>query len=176
MFQRTPGRVARRIFVSAVAGVAVTLSALAQSASPAERSSVAFASPVPERLAAGEAWRTAEELAAGTSDCEVLVGSGDSMLPLYPDRTLLVVRRVPMSELRRGMTVVFIGDRGRPVAHALLEKTPSGWIARGLANASADRTLVRAQNYLGAVVRAFTPVLGAESNPAAASEAVPASQ
>jgi hypothetical protein len=104
----------------------------------------------------------AEALAAGKGACEVLVGVGGSMLPLYPDRTVLVVERRPMSELREGMTVVFISDRGRPVAHALIEKTSRGWRVQGLANAERDRTLVRVDNYLGTVVRAFTPVLPGE--------------
>ena len=89
-----------------------------------------------------------------------MVGSGGSMLPLYPDRTVLLVQRVPLEDLEVGMTVVFIGDSGRPVAHTLVEKTSRGWFAQGLANAERDRTLVRVRNYLGAVVRAFTPVVG----------------
>ncbi len=120
----------------------------------------AAASPVPERVAPREAWRIAESLAAQRPTCEVMMGSGGSMLPLYPDRTVLVVERLPLTALRRGMTVVFIGDRGRPVAHVLIERTPRGWLARGLANRERDQTLVRERNYLGTVVRAFTPVLG----------------
>ncbi len=119
-------------------------------------------SPRPERVAPREAWRLAESLAAGKRACEVMIGSGGSMLPLYPDRTVLVVERLPIAKLKRGMTVVFIGDSGRPVAHTLIEKTPRGWVAQGLANGERDRTLVRERNYLGAVVRAFTPVLDAD--------------
>ena len=117
-------------------------------------------SPAPERVAARDAWRFAESFAAGAPDCEVLVGRGGSMLPLYPDGTVLLVRRMALPELQRGMTVVFIGDRGRPVAHTLVEKTFRGWLAKGLNNAEPDRTLVRTRNYLGTVVRAFTPVVG----------------
>ena len=82
------------------------------------------------------------------------------MLPLYPDLTVLIVQRLPMSELRAGMTVVFVGDRGRPVAHTLVKKTFRGWMAKGLANSEADTTLVKVPNYLGTVIKAFTPVLG----------------
>jgi hypothetical protein len=117
-------------------------------------------SPRPEVIAARDAWRLAEALTAAKPDHEILLGRGGSMLPLYPDGTVLVVQRLPMAELRAGMTVVFIGDRGRPVAHALVEKTFFGWLAKGLNNAEADRTRVRTDNYLGTVVRAFTPVIG----------------
>jgi hypothetical protein len=55
------------------------------------------------------------------------------------------------------MTVVFIGDRGRPVAHTLIENTASGWRAIGLGNREPDRTRVRFGNLLGVVVRAYAP-------------------
>ena len=116
-------------------------------------------SPAPERMAVREAWRMAESIAAKRAACDVMIGSGGSMLPLYPDRTVLVVEKQDMSQLRPGMTVVFIGDRGRPVAHVLVEKTFRGWRARGLANDENDDTLIRAHNYIGTVVRAFAPVI-----------------
>lgn len=127
-----------------------------------------MASPAPERVVAGSAWQMAEAVAAATPDSELLVGNGDSMLPLYADRTLLIVQHVSMTVLRPGMTVVFINDHGRTVAHTLREKTPRGWIAQGVGNADADRTLVRARNYIGIVVRAFAPVTGAEAAVASA--------
>jgi hypothetical protein len=129
-------------------------------------------SPRPERVAPRDAWRIAEEFAAQNKTCEVMVGSGGSMLPLYPDRTVLLIQRLPMSELRYGMTVIFIGDSGRPVAHTLVEKTARGWRAQGLANAKRDETLVRERNYLGTVVRAFIPVMGlaADDLPAASTQ------
>jgi signal peptidase I len=102
----------------------------------------------------------ADSLAASQPDCEIVVGRGGSMLPLYPDGTVLLLRRLPVSDLQEGMIVVFIGDRGRPVAHTLVEKTFRGWTAKGLNNAEPDHTLVRTRNYLGTVVRAFTPVVG----------------
>ena len=80
------------------------------------------------------------------------------MLPLYADRTVLVVRRMKTSALREGMTVVFSGDRGRLVAHTLLEKTAQGWRAIGVGNSEPDRTLVRRDNMVGVVVKAYAPV------------------
>jgi hypothetical protein len=116
-------------------------------------------SPAPECLPAREAWRVAESHAASIPGGDVMMGSGGSMMPLYPDRTVMVVQRLPMADLHPGMTVVFIGDSGRPVAHTLVSKTPRGWTAKGLANDHLDLTLVRAPNYLGTVVRAFVPVV-----------------
>lgn len=99
----------------------------------------------------------AEAFAAAQPGREVVVGRGDSMLPLYQDRTVLVLETLQMSAWRAGMTVVFIGEQGRPVAHTLVSKTSRGWIACGLGNSERDRTLVRSSNYVGTVVRAFAP-------------------
>ncbi len=114
-------------------------------------------SPVAEPALGGDAWRQAEAFAATLPNADVLVGSGDSMLPLYRDRTVLVVQRLVLRDLQAGMTVVFTGDQGRLVAHTLVEKTPRGWVAIGLGNAEPDRTRVRSDNYLGTVVKAFAP-------------------
>ena len=70
-------------------------------------------SPVAEEVAPQDAWRLAEAYAASHPGTEVLVGSGDSMLPLYHDRTVLVVERGPMRDLHAGMTVIFVGEIGR---------------------------------------------------------------
>lgn len=118
--------------------------------SAVERVAVSWQSP-------GKVWREAEAFAAARTDCEVLFGRGDSMLPLFPDRTVIVVRRTPLAELRAGMTVVYFGDRGRPVAHVLMARAAGGWIAKGLANGEADRTRVTRHNYVGQVVRAYVP-------------------
>lgn len=116
-------------------------------------------SPVAESVAPREAWRLAEAYALTHPGSEVLVGSGDSMLPLYHDRTVLVVEHLAMSELRAGMTVIFIGERGRPVAHTLFEKTPRGWRTIGLGNREPDTGTVRYANYIGTVVKAFAPMM-----------------
>ena len=159
--------VSRRCFARIAAiGAAVALVAMGTGCAtrvvPAAGTATAVAplavlSPAPEVAESGDAWRQAEALAATMPGCEVLVGSGDSMLPLYRDRTVLVVRRFAMSELRAGMTVIFTGDHGHLVAHTLVEKSPGGWIAQGLGNQQRDRTRVRSGNYLGTVIKAFAP-------------------
>ncbi len=81
------------------------------------------------------------------------------MLPLYRDRTVLVVRQIAMKDLEAGMAVVFTGDQGRLVAHTLLENTLTGWRAIGMGNREADRTRVRRANLIGVVVKAYAPAL-----------------
>lgn len=125
-------------------------------------------SPVAKEIPARDVTRAAETLAAERGGgAEVFFGRGESMQPLYRDGTALVVERMEMEALRVGMTVLFIGRAGEPVAHVLIEKTSRGWIAAGLANAAPDRTPVRYRNYLGTVVAAFAP--RAEARPASPS-------
>src|SRR5688572_25643046 len=95
---------------------------------PATEVTVFENSPRAVEMPAREAWRLAEDYVSTHTTADVVVGSGGSMLPLYRDRTVLVIERMPMSTLRPGMTVVFIGDKGRPVAHYLLRKTIGGWL------------------------------------------------
>lgn len=115
-------------------------------------------SPQAVEVSPQDAWRLAEQCVAGRPDRDVVIGRGDSMLPLYRDRTVLVLERMEMSALRPGMTVVFLGDSGRPVAHTLVEKTWfRGWRAAGIASGMRDQTLIQSRNYIGTVIRAYAP-------------------
>jgi hypothetical protein len=102
-----------------------------------------------------EGWQLAETFAAGREDAEVVLGLGESMEPLYRGRTVLVIERQRFETLAAGMTVVFTGDSGRPVAHVLVRPVPGGWEAAGLANTEPDTTRVTALNYRGTVTKAF---------------------
>jgi hypothetical protein len=161
-----------RIFAAALAVGAVIViesGCASQPVAKMPRAVTAELSPVvAEPLSPGEAWRRAEAIASAQRDCEVLVGCGNSMLPLYADRTVLVVQRLPVGQLQVGMTVVFTGDRGRPVAHTLIEETPRGWRAMGLGNSEPDETLVRRENLVGVVIRAFATNAGSHSVPRSA--------
>ena len=50
--------------------------------------------------------RLGEASAAVLATGDVMVGSGDSMMPLYPDRTVLVVERQPLEGDYRGYHIV----------------------------------------------------------------------
>lgn len=117
-------------------------------------------SPLAEAVAPRDALKLAESFAAAHPGSEIMVGSGDSMRPFYTSRTVLVVQPMNMADLKSGMTVVFVGARGRPVAHALVENTPRGWIAMGTGNDAPDERPVQFRNYIGTVIKAFTPTAG----------------
>ncbi len=131
-------------------------------------------SPVAEPASPREALRLAEAYEAEHPGCETMMGTGDSMLPLYRDQTVLVVQPVAFADLRRSMTVVFVGDRGRPVAHVLTEKTPRGWRAIGLGNGEPDLTMVRYANLVGVVVKAYALTNGKPLLTAAMPAPIPA--
>lgn len=118
---------------------------------------VAAMSPAAEVVQPFDAMRFAKKYVVAHPGTEFLVGSGDSMLPLYKDHTVVVTQKIAVADLKAGMTAVYLGDSGRPVAHVLVRKTSEGWIAMGVGNLACDETLVTQDNLIGIVVRAFEP-------------------
>jgi hypothetical protein len=116
---------------------------------------VAAMSPAADIVRPFDALRLAQDYVATHEGTEYLVGSGDSMMPLYRDHTVVVIQRTALSELKAGMTVVYMADSGRPVAHALVKRTSDGWVAMGVGNSACDVTRVTDSNLMGVVVRAF---------------------
>jgi len=145
------------------AGVLIVLSGLGWSGCATQTAvrfspvAVAAMSPAAEVVNPFDAISLGKQFVAEHAGTDFLVGSGDSMLPLYRDHTVVVTQRIAISELKSGMTVVYIGDSGRPVAHVLVGKTSEGWIAMGVGNAECDSTTVTKANLIGVVVKAFEP-------------------
>jgi hypothetical protein len=155
---------ARQVLASRVAALGlVALGGLGwsgcatQSSARFSQEAVTAMSPAAEVVQPFEAMRLGKKYVAEHPGTDFLVGSGDSMLPLYRDHTVVVTQQVAVAELRAGMTAVYFGDSGRPVAHVLVKKTSDGWIAMGIGNASCDSTTVTKENLLGIVVKAFEP-------------------
>ena len=154
---------ASRLLTRAVAAAAVALMGLGWSGCSTQAGlrcsteAVAANSPAPEVVAPFQAISLAKRYVAQHPGADFMVGSGNSMLPLYKDQTVIVMQRVAAPDLKAGMTAVFIGDQGRPVAHVLVRSTPEGWIAMGVGNASPDTTPVTAGNLMGVVIRAYQP-------------------
>jgi signal peptidase I len=115
-------------------------------------------SPRPVALTESEAWQHASSLAEETSGAFVLVGSGQSMQPLYQPGTILVLRQLAYQELKRGQTVLYRNKENKVVAHVLVAKARDGWRARGLNNRIHDMEPVCAENLVGVVVAAYRPV------------------
>lgn len=104
-----------------------------------------------------EPWGEAIEVVARVPGSFILVGGGNSMKPLYPSGTILVLSRVPYASLQPGQTVVYRNQRHKTVAHVLIAKARDGWRVRGLNNRTHDMEPVVSTNLLGVVVAAFSP-------------------
>ncbi len=118
---------------------------------------VAVMSPQAELVQPFEAMRLAKRYVMEHPDTGFLVGSGDSMLPLYRDHTVVVTQKVAVADLKAGMTAVYVGETGRPVAHVLVKKDSDGWVAMGVGNAECDSTRVTEDNLVGIVIKAYEP-------------------
>lgn len=162
--KNTSGSTSDRALVSRLAAFGlITLCGLGwsgcatQSTARFSPQAVAAMSPAAEVVQPFEAMRLGKKYVAEHPGTDFLVGSGDSMLPLYKDHTVVVTQMVALSDLKAGMTAVYLGDAGRPVAHVLVQSTSDGWIAMGVGNARSDTTLVTKDNLLGIVVKAYEP-------------------
>ncbi|PTY02709.1 hypothetical protein DB347_23655 [Opitutaceae bacterium EW11] len=98
-----------------------------------------------------QAWKDAELIASlGEGRLEV-VGTGDSMRPVYGDNTILVISRIRYDELQSGMTVAYRNAHGHIVVHQLLARDGTGWRVQGLNNETEDTGRVTAENLVGVV-------------------------
>jgi len=108
-----------------------------------------------------EAWRDAELITGLGRDRFTLIGSGTSMLPVYGEDTVLVVVKIDFAELRPGMQVAYMTQRGARVVHVLVEQEARGWRVKGLNNEAEDRERVTPYNLVGVVYASFTTDGGA---------------
>jgi hypothetical protein len=115
-------------------------------------------SPRPVTLSTAHAWRVAAEKASYLSHAFVLEGDGDSMQPLYPPGTILVLQPVRFDQLERGQTVLYRDRDNHLVAHVLVAKARDGWRICGLNNRIHDMEPVHAGNFVGVVVAAYSPL------------------
>jgi hypothetical protein len=108
-----------------------------------------------------QAWRDAELIASLAPGRLEVVGSGESMRPVYGDATILVISRTPYEDLRPGMTVAYTTERGTRVVHQLVSQDKKGWRLQGLNNPAMDRERVTRENLIGVVYAslAYDPAL-----------------
>jgi hypothetical protein len=102
-----------------------------------------------------EAWRDAERVAAADDKRTTVIGSGESMRPIYGENTVLVISRIAYDELRAGMQIAYTNKDGRRVVHVLKSQDARGWKVQGLNNVSEDRERVTPYNLLGVVYASF---------------------
>lgn len=98
-----------------------------------------------------EAYKDASLIASRGEGRQALVGGGASMNPVYGENTMLVVHPIEYSQLKVGMTVVYLSKSGHRIAHQLISKESAGWRAQGINNANQDAELVTPENLIGVV-------------------------
>jgi hypothetical protein len=138
--------------------VAVMSVSSAGAAIKSERLLASILSNTPEAtlVANGEQMKQAEAIANTIPGAQAFWGVGSSMEPLYAPETAIVVSQVKFSELKKGMTVLYMSRSGRMVAHALTGDVPKGWIAQGINNDREDNDLVTSENLIGVIVGAYS--------------------
>jgi hypothetical protein len=115
------------------------------------------ASPPPSAdVSKNQAWKDAEALAALDPARLTVIGSGDSMKPVYGENTVLVLQKVPFESLTAGMNVAYRNQAGKVVLHRLIARDGDRrWRVRGLNNENEDHERVTPENLLGIVYAAF---------------------
>ena len=102
-----------------------------------------------------QAWHDAEQVAAHDADRVTVIGSGESMKPIYGENTVLVLTKINYADLKAGMQVAYVNEAGRRVVHVLLQPDERGWRVQGLNNAIEDRERVTRYNLVGVVYASF---------------------
>lgn len=115
-------------------------------------------SPTAEFRPLAEARHLAKTVVASAPGAFVMRGQGQSMQPLYPDGTLLVVQPIAYENLTRGMTVVFQSPDQRSITHVLVAKTANGWRTSGLNNRQPDFLPINSHRIRGVVIAAYAVV------------------
>jgi hypothetical protein len=103
-----------------------------------------------------QAWNDAERITANGEGRLTVIGSGESMRPIYGENTMLVISKIDYGELKPGMQVAYSNQAGHRVVHVLLAQDARGWRVQGLNNASEDRERVTRSNLIGVVYASFT--------------------
>ncbi len=98
-----------------------------------------------------QAWRDAELIAKMAPGRTEVIGTGDSMKPVYGENTILVISKIGYEELKAGMTVAYLNTRGKNVVHQLLAREARGWRVQGYNNAEEDAERVTPSNLIGVV-------------------------
>ncbi|MET0261590.1 MAG: S24/S26 family peptidase [Rariglobus sp.] len=99
----------------------------------------------------------AEGFAKMVEQGSVWYGDGSSMEPVLEAGSWIVTKPHPFTELKPGMIVLYTTSSGRPVAHVLVRRTTSGWLAAGVNNRTVDREVVTPSNLAGVIAGVFTP-------------------
>lgn len=112
--------------------------------------------PAPQLVAEGQQLKTAERAAARIPGAVAYWGIGASMEPLYATNTAVVVTPITYDAVKKGMTVVYLKNNGRRVAHTIVGETRGGYLVQGINNDEPDAGVVNEENLIGVIVSAYS--------------------
>ncbi len=149
-----PTRTARLLLTTLLV---VGVSLVAQAGIKSERTLAAIIThtPSPRLVAEGSQLQTAEAAAAALPGAFALWGIGRSMEPLYATNTAVVVTAIDYEQIKKGMTVVYMKNNGRRVAHSVVGETTGGYLVQGVNNDEEDAELITPENLIGVIVQAY---------------------
>jgi len=102
-----------------------------------------------------QAWKDAERVTASDEGRVAVIGSGESMRPIYGENTVLVLTKIDYADLKPGMQIGYVNQVGRSIVHVLLDQDARGWKVQGLNNDAVDRERVTRYNLIGVVYASF---------------------
>ena len=102
-----------------------------------------------------QAWKDAEQVASAGEGRTTVIGTGQSMAPIYGENTMLVLTPIAYDNLKPGMQAAYVNEAGHRVVHVLLTKDARGWRIQGLGNAEEDEERVTRYNLIGIVYASF---------------------
>ena len=111
--------------------------------------------PAPQLVADGQQLKAAERAAAAIPGAVAYWGIGASMEPLYAANTAIVVIPIAYDDVKKGMTVVYLKNNGRRVAHTVVGETRGGYLVQGINNDEPDPGVVNEENLIGVIVSAY---------------------
>lgn len=144
-----------RLFVTTLLVAGSALAATAGIKSERILAAIIERTPAPRLVAEGAQLKTAEKFAATLPRAHALMGIGRSMEPLYAPNTAVVVQEINYDDLKKGMTVVYVKNNGRRVAHSIVGETRGGFLVQGVNNDREDTELVTEENFIGVITQAF---------------------
>ena len=86
------------------------------------------------------------------------IAPSGSMLPTLDADSIVAVENVSLDKLRRGDIIIYRNGSGMVVIHRLYEQHADRWYVLGDNNASIDREMVSADNFIGRVCAIFNTV------------------
>lgn len=150
------GRFSRFILCGLLAVVATAATPLsARIKSERMLKAIIAQTPAPQLVAEGQQLKTAERVAARIPGAVAYWGIGASMEPLYATNTAIVVTPITYDAVKKGMTVVYLKNNGRRVAHTIVGETRGGYLVQGINNDEPDAGVVNEKNLIGVIVSAY---------------------